>query len=35
MVPKILKAVVNSVRDWEKERLTVGNGGKQFGVSMI
>lgn len=35
MIPKILKAVVNGVRDWEKEFLTRGAGGRGLGVSMI
>ena len=34
MMPKIHKAVVTGVRDWEKEFLTAGAGGSGLGVSM-
>jgi CRP/FNR family cyclic AMP-dependent transcriptional regulator len=35
MIPKVLKGVVTSVRDWEKEFLTLGIEGKGLGVSML
>lgn len=35
MMPKILKAMVGGVKDWEKELLGADAGRKQFGVSMI
>ena len=35
LMPKILKAVVAGVRNWEKEFFTADAGIKHLGVSMI